>query len=88
MVELRTAGGAAIVTIPVERDLVATRALPVRCHPLERLYEVTVEYPEVLVEPWVMNRRIFKLSNNSTLFTERWACMDVEFDEISTPWRQ
>ena len=51
------------------------------------VYEVTVEDPEVLVEPWVMNRRILALSDNATIIAERGACTDVELGEVSTQWR-
>jgi hypothetical protein len=51
------------------------------------LYEVTVEDPEVLVEPWVLNTRTLGLSNNPTIIAERGACTDVELGEVSSQWR-
>jgi hypothetical protein len=51
------------------------------------LYEVIVEDPEVLVEPWVLDPRVLGLSNNPTIIAERGACTDVELDEVATQWR-
>ena len=53
----------------------------------ELLYEVTVEDPEVLVEPWVMNPRVLQLSDRPTLISERGSCTDVEHAEVSTQIR-
>jgi hypothetical protein len=39
----------------------------------QMLYEVTVEDPEVLVEPWVMPSRMLRLSPNNTIIAEREA---------------
>jgi hypothetical protein len=50
-------------------------------------YEVTVEDPEVLVEPWVMNPRILQVSNNPTIIAERGSCTDTELEEVSTQIR-
>jgi hypothetical protein len=53
----------------------------------EMRYEVTVEDPEVLVEPWVMNPRILQISNRPTLISERGSCTDTELEEVSTQIR-
>ncbi len=53
----------------------------------EMVYEVTVEDPEVLVEPWVMHPRILQVSNNPTIISERGACTDTELDQVSTQIR-
>ena len=43
------------------------------------LYEVTVEDPVVLVEPWVMNPRTLRLANNPAIVAaERGSCTDTE----------
>jgi len=53
----------------------------------EMLYEVTVEDPEVLVEPWVMHPRVLQLSERPTIIAERGACTDTELGEVSTQIR-
>ena len=53
----------------------------------EMVYEVTVEDPEVLVEPWVMHPRVMQVSNNPTIISERGACTDTELDQVSTQIR-
>ena len=53
----------------------------------EMLYEVTVEDPEVLVEPWVMNPRVLQISNRPTIISERGSCTDTELGEVSTQIR-
>jgi hypothetical protein len=55
----------------------------------EVLYEVTVEDPEVLVEPWVMTPRVLRLSTNANagLVPERGACTDVELEEVASQIR-
>ncbi|HEY5566072.1 MAG TPA: hypothetical protein VIM81_02345, partial [Gammaproteobacteria bacterium] len=50
----------------------------------EMLYEVTVEDPVVLVEPWVMNPRTLRLTNRPTMISERGSCTDTELGEVST----
>ena len=40
------------------------------------LYEVTVDDPEVLVEPWVMPARTRRLSNNPVIVVERGSCRE------------
>ncbi len=48
----------------------------------EILYEVTVEDPEVLVEPWVMTPRILRINTNpdAGLLPERGHC-EVSYEE-------
>jgi len=53
----------------------------------EMLYEVTVEDPEVLVEPWVLHPRTLVISGNGTIIAERGACTDTELDEVSSQIR-
>ena len=51
------------------------------------LYEVTVEDPEVLVEPWVMPARTLRLSNGNTIVAERGSCTESELKEVSSQMR-
>jgi hypothetical protein len=51
------------------------------------LYEVTVEDPEVLVEPWVMNPRVLQISERPTIIAERGSCTDTELKEVTTQIR-
>ena len=55
----------------------------------EILYEVTVEDPEVLAEPWVMTPKVLRLSNNpdAGLLPERGNCVVYELDDIQTQIR-
>ncbi len=55
----------------------------------EILYEVTVEDPEVLVEPWEMTPRILRLSSNpdAGLLPERGNCETYEGENIQTQIR-
>jgi hypothetical protein len=53
----------------------------------QMLYEVTVEDPEVLVEPWVMPSRTLVASNAPTIISERGSCTDTELSEVSTQIR-
>jgi len=53
----------------------------------EMLYEVTVEDPEVLVEPWVMNPRTLRISDRPAIISERGSCVDGELEEVSTQIR-
>ncbi len=53
----------------------------------EMLYEVTVEDPEVLVKPWVMNPRILRIANRAAIISERGSCTDGEREEVSTQIR-
>jgi hypothetical protein len=58
----------------------------------EILYEVTVEDPVVLLEPWVMTPRILRVSDPNTPFgglgvTERGHCEVYELEDISTQIR-
>ena len=51
------------------------------------LYEVTVEDPEVLVQPWVMPARTLRISNNPAIVAERGSCTESELKEVSTQMR-
>jgi len=53
----------------------------------ELLYEVTVEDPEVLVEPWVLHPRVMQISGNPTIIAERGSCTETELGEVSTQIR-
>ena len=53
----------------------------------EILYEVIVEDPQVLVEPWVLTPEILQLSGNPTIISERGACTDTELHEVSSQIR-
>lgn len=53
----------------------------------EMLYEVTIEDPEVLVEPWVMNERRMVLSGSDTIIDERNACTETELEQVSSQIR-
>jgi hypothetical protein len=48
---------------------------------------VTVEDPEVLVEPWVMPARTLRIANNNTIVAERGSCTESELAEVSTQMR-
>jgi hypothetical protein len=51
------------------------------------LYQVTVEDPEVLVEPWVMPDRRLNLNPNNTIIAERGSCTESEHKEVATQMR-
>jgi hypothetical protein len=51
------------------------------------VYDVTVEDPEVLVEPWVMPTRTLRLSPTNTIIAERGSCTESEHNEVSTQYR-
>jgi hypothetical protein len=53
----------------------------------EMLYEVTIEDPEVLAQPWVMTPRVMQLSGNDTVIAERGSCTDTEHDQVSSQYR-
>ena len=53
----------------------------------QMLYEVTVEDPVVLVEPWVMNPRTLRIANNPAIIAERGSCTDSELSEVSSQIR-
>lgn len=55
----------------------------------EILYEVTVEDPEVLLEPWVMTPRVLRKNNNpdAGLLPERGNCEVYELEEITSQIR-
>jgi hypothetical protein len=52
-------------------------------------YEVTVEDPEVLVEPWVMTPRTLRLNTNADagLLPERGNCEVYELNDITSQIR-
>ena len=52
----------------------------------QMLYEVTVEDPEVLVEPWVMPSRMLRLGA-TTVIAERGSCTESEHKEVATQMR-
>jgi hypothetical protein len=51
------------------------------------LYEVTVDDPEVLVNPWVMPARTLRQSTNNTLIAERGSCTESEHSEVASQFR-
>ena len=51
----------------------------------QMLYEVTVEDPVVLVEPWVMPARTLRLANNHTIIAERGSCTESELSRGQHP---
>jgi hypothetical protein len=51
------------------------------------VYDVTVEDPEVLVEPWVMPTRTMRLGAANTVIAERGSCTETELKEVSTQMR-
>ena len=53
----------------------------------EILYEVTVEDPEVLVEPWVMTPKRLRLSPQVQIMPERNHCEVYELEDIATQIR-
>ena len=53
----------------------------------QMLYEVTVEDPEVLVEPWVMPARTLRIANGNTIVAERGSCTESELKEVSSQMR-
>ena len=50
-------------------------------------YEVTVDDPVVLAEPWVMNPRTLRIANNPVIVAERGSCTDTELGEVFTQIR-
>ena len=51
------------------------------------VYDVTVEDPEVLVEPWVMPTRRLVLGAGNTVIAERGSCTESEHKEVATQMR-
>jgi hypothetical protein len=51
------------------------------------LYQVTVEDPVVLVEPWVMPDRRLTLAANNAVIAERGSCTESEHKEVATQMR-
>jgi hypothetical protein len=58
-------------------------------HGNEIVYEVIVEDPEVLVEPWVMTPRTLRLTSmpDAGLLPERGNCEVYELEDIATQIR-
>ena len=53
----------------------------------EILYEVTVEDPEVLAEPWVMTPKVLRYGGPGQVMPERNHCEVYELDDIATQIR-
>ena len=53
----------------------------------QMLYEVTVEDPDVLLQPWVMPARTLRLSPTNAIVGERGSCTETEHNEVSTQYR-
>ncbi|HET9216935.1 MAG TPA: hypothetical protein VFR18_08150 [Terriglobia bacterium] len=53
----------------------------------QMLYEVTVDDPVVLVQPWVMPPRTLRIANGNTIIAERGSCTESELKEVSTQMR-
>ena len=53
----------------------------------EILYEVTVEDPEVLVEPWVMTPKRLRYTGPGQVLPERNHCEVYELEDIATQIR-
>jgi len=51
------------------------------------LYEVTVEDPVMLVEPWVMPKITMRLSGGNTIIGERGSCSETEHNNVSSQYR-
>ncbi len=51
------------------------------------LYQVTVEDPVVLVEPWTMPERRLTLAGNNAIIAERGSCTESEHAEVATQMR-
>ena len=51
------------------------------------VYDVTVEDPEVLVEPWVMPTRRMTAGGTNTVIAERGSCTESEHKEVATQMR-
>ena len=50
-------------------------------------YEVTIEDPDVLLQPWVMPERTLRLSPTNAIVAERGSCTETEHNEVSTQYR-
>jgi len=53
----------------------------------EMIYEVTVDDPSVLIEPWVLTPQVLQLSGNATIIAERGSCTDTELHNVSSQIR-
>jgi len=51
------------------------------------LYDVTIEDPDVLLQPWVMPARTLRLSPTNAIVAERGSCTETEHNEVSTQYR-
>jgi hypothetical protein len=51
------------------------------------LYEVTVDDPVMLVEPWVMPKIAMRLSAGNTIIGERGSCSETEHNNVSSQYR-
>ena len=51
------------------------------------LYDVTIEDPDVLLQPWVMPERTLRLSPTNAIVAERGSCTETEHNEVSTQYR-
>jgi hypothetical protein len=51
------------------------------------LYEVTIDDPDVLLQPWVMPARTLRLSPTNAIVAERGSCTETEHNEVSTQYR-
>ncbi len=50
-------------------------------------YEVTVEDPEMFLQPWVMPPVTLRASGNNTIIAERGACSETELEQVSSQER-
>ncbi|HEY1309165.1 MAG TPA: hypothetical protein VGF24_36740 [Vicinamibacterales bacterium] len=53
----------------------------------QMLYEVTIEDPDVLLQPWAMPARTLRLSATNAIVGERGSCTETEHNEVSTQYR-
>jgi hypothetical protein len=53
----------------------------------QMLYEVTIEDPDVLLQPWVMPARTLRASAANAIVGERGSCTETEHNEVSTQYR-
>jgi len=51
------------------------------------VYDVTVDDPVVLLQPWVMPTRTLRLSPTNAIIAERGNCTESEHNEVSTQYR-
>ena len=53
----------------------------------QMVYDVTIEDPDVLLQPWVMPSRTLRLSPTNAIVAERGSCTETEHNEVSTQYR-